>query len=64
MSLVSVKVRVHNGVLTKRLGKNGKVPRWKPQLTKNKQTKNTQVFISHFPKKEKNINHYDDLQDI
>lgn len=54
MSLVSVKVRVHNGVLTKRLGKNGKVPRWKPQLTENKQTnKKTQVFISHFPKKEK-----------
>lgn len=57
MSLVSVKVRVHNGVLTKRLGKNGKVPT-------NKQTKNTQVFISHFPKKKKNINHHDDLQDI
>lgn len=55
MSLVSVKVRVHNGVLTKRLGKNGKVPRWKPQLTKNKQTKkkHTSVHLTFSKKKKK-----------
>lgn len=54
MSLVSVKVRVHNGVLTKRLGKNGKVPRWKPQLTTNKQTNKKHKCSSHiFQKKKK-----------
>lgn len=55
MSLVSVKVRVHNGVLTKRLGKNGKVPRWKPQLTKNKQTnkKHTSVHLTFSKKRKK-----------